>query len=104
MWFAGETGDNGHRMQGQDEPCTPLEEQPMRKWLVPLIVFGAGGIGAYLMTGNRRVFLRGWLARFYETPERWQEWNDSALAELKRIQEALNQIASSLEPQQQPGH
>lgn len=76
----------------------------MRRWLVPLIVFGAGGIGAYLLTGKRREALRGWLAELFESPERWQEWNDAALAELERIQQALNLIAQSLEPQEQAGH
>ncbi|HYV76024.1 MAG TPA: hypothetical protein VFB24_17355 [Candidatus Binatia bacterium] len=75
----------------------------MRKWLVPLIVFSAGGIGAYLLTGRRRGALRDWLAELFESPEQWQEWNEAALAELERIQQALNQIAQSLEPQEQAG-
>lgn len=75
----------------------------MRKWLVPLIVFSAGGVGAYLMTGNRREKVQEWLAGFLENPERWQEWNEGALEELEKIQDALNHIAQSLEPQQQAG-
>jgi hypothetical protein len=76
----------------------------MRKWLVPLIVFAAGGIGAYLISGHRREALRDWLSRFNEEPETWPRWNDSALAELERIQNALNQVAQSLEVHRQPGH
>lgn len=76
----------------------------MRKWLIPLIVFSAGGVGAYLITGNRREKVRDWLTSFFEHPERWQEWNEGALAELEKIQDALNHIAQSLEPQQQAGH
>jgi hypothetical protein len=76
----------------------------MRKWLVPLIVFGAGGIGAYLLTGKRREALRDWLAELFESPETWHEWNQTALTELDRIQQTLNQIARSLEPQHQTEH
>jgi hypothetical protein len=47
--------------------------------------------------------LRDWLAELFESPEQWQEWNEAALAELERIQQALNQIAQSLEPQEQAG-
>ena len=75
----------------------------MRKWLVPLIVFSAGGIGAYLLTGKRRETLREWLAEFFESPETWHEWNEGAQAELDLIQQALNQIAQSLEPRPQAG-
>ena len=76
----------------------------MRKWLVPLIVFSAGGIGTYLLTGKRREALRDWLAELFASPKQWHEWNETALAELERIQEALKQIAQSLEPQRQARH
>src|SRR6516164_2147773 len=88
----------------QDRLSASLKEQPMRKWLIPLVVFSAGGIGAYLLTGKRRETLREWLAELFESPETWHEWNEAALTELDRIQQALNQIAQSLEPQGQAEH
>jgi hypothetical protein len=81
-----------------------FEEQPMRKWLVPLIVLSAGGIGAYLFTGRRRDTLRGWLAELFENPKQWQDWNETAVAELDHIQQALSQIAQTLEPQHRAEH
>ena len=69
----------------------------MRKWLVPLLALGAGGVGAFFLTPKGRETVRGWWARFEPNPERWQDWNDSAQLELERIQNALNQISQSLE-------
>ena len=71
----------------------------MRKWLVPLLALGAGGIGAFFLTPKGRETVRRFLARFEATPERWQEWNESAQLELERIQNSLNQISRSLESQ-----
>jgi hypothetical protein len=75
----------------------------MRKWLVPLAVLGAGGVGAFLASPKGRETLRRWLAVWAEAPERWDEWNDAAQTELDRIQATLNQIAQSLEPRGEPG-
>jgi hypothetical protein len=69
----------------------------MRKWLVPLLALGVGGVGAFFLTPQGRETVRVWWARFESTPERWQDWNDSAQLELERIQNALNQISQSLE-------
>ena len=69
----------------------------MRKWLVPLLALGAGGIGAFFLTAKGRETVRALWARFEATPERWQEWNESAQLELERIQNSLNQISQSLE-------
>lgn len=76
----------------------------MRRWLVPLMVLGAGGVGAFFLTEKGRETLRGWLAKLEDAPERWEEWNESAQIELERIQNTLNQIAQSLEPHSQTGH
>jgi len=76
----------------------------MRKWLVPLAVLGAGGLGAFFLTDKGRETLRHWLAKFEQTPERWEAWNDNAQTELERIQTSLNQIAQSLGPHGEPGH
>jgi hypothetical protein len=71
----------------------------MRKWLVPLLALGAGGIGAFFLTPKGRETIRGLWARFEDSPKRWKEWNESAQSELERIQNALNQISQSLESQ-----
>ncbi len=76
----------------------------MRKWVVPLVVLGAGGAGAFFATDKGKETLRRWLAKFEEAPGPWGDWNESAQLELERIQAALNQIAQSLEPQGEPGH
>jgi DNA-binding PadR family transcriptional regulator len=76
----------------------------MRKWLVPLAVLGAGGVGAYFLSDKGRETLRRWMAAFEAAPEHWEQWNDAAQIELDRIQDALNQIAQSLEPHGEPGH
>ncbi len=71
----------------------------MRKWLVPLLALGAGGVGAFFLTAKGREIVRGVWARFEPIPERWQEWNDNAQLEMERIQNTLNQISQSLESQ-----
>ncbi len=75
----------------------------MRKWLVPLAVLGAGGVGAFFASPKGRETLRRWRAMWEDAPERWDDWNDAAQTELDRIQAALNQIAQSLEPHGEPG-
>ncbi len=73
----------------------------MRKWFVPLTVLGVGGIGAFLLTTRGRETLRRWRAAFEPSPELWEDWNENARLELERIQDALNQIAESLQPGRQ---
>lgn len=75
----------------------------MRKWWISLAVLGAGGLGAYLLSDKGRETARRWWAMVEDVPEQWGEWNDTAQAELERIQTTLNQIAQSLEPSQQAG-
>jgi len=69
----------------------------MRKWWVPFMVLGAGGVGAWLMTDRGRDTLRGWLAKLNSGPQHWYEWNEDALAELDQIQTSVNQVARSIE-------
>ena len=68
----------------------------MRKWLVPFMVLGAGGVSAWLMTDRGRETLRGWLAKLDSAPQHWDEWSENALAELDHIQTAVNQVAQSM--------
>ena len=78
-------------------------EQTMRKWLVPLVVVGAGGLGAFFLSEKGRETLKRWLAALDQSPGRWKEWNEAAQSELDGIQASLNQIAQSLEPHGEPG-
>ena len=75
----------------------------MRKWIVPLMVLGAGSVGAFFLSEKGRSALRSWLAKLESTPATWEDWNEGAQSELERIQSALNQIAQSLEPHSQAG-
>jgi|HubBroStandDraft_6_1064221.scaffolds.fasta_scaffold192036_2 hypothetical protein len=76
----------------------------MRRWYVPLTVLGLGSIGAFLLSERGRSALRGIFQGFRGAPERWLEWNDSLDSELQRIQNAVNQIAESLDPNPELGH
>ncbi len=94
------------KASGEDERIAPAaapEERAMRKWLVALGVLGVGGVGAFLLSERGQQALRRLLARFEENPEPWCDWNQTAQAELERIQTALNQIAQSLDPHGEPG-
>jgi hypothetical protein len=76
----------------------------MRRWYLPLTVLGLGGIGAFLLSPRGRAVLRELLERFQEAPDRLlEDWNDSFDNELERIQQALNQIAESLDPNPELG-
>jgi hypothetical protein len=82
-------------------PAAPAE-RAVRRWLVTLMVLGAGGIGAFLLSERGQQALRRRLAWFEEDPETWSDWNQAAQTELERIQSALNQIAQSLGPHGEP--
>ena len=76
----------------------------MRKWFVPLMVLGAGSVGAFFLTDKGRATLRGWLSRLDGDPERWEEWNEGSETELRRIKASLDQISQSLDPHGELGH
>ena len=75
----------------------------MRKWLVPLLMLGAGGAGALLLSERGRLALRRLLTKLESAPAVLDDWNESAQTELERIQLALEQISQSLEPRGEPG-
>lgn len=75
----------------------------MRKWLLPLLMLGAGGAGAFLLSERGRLALRSLLTKLQSAPAALDDWNDSAQLELERIQLALEQISQSLEPRGEPG-
>ncbi len=68
----------------------------MRKWFLPLTVLGLGGLGALALSERGRRAMEWFFERLDEAPDRLAEWNDSAQAELDRIQVALNDIADTL--------
>jgi hypothetical protein len=68
----------------------------MRKWYLPVAVFGLGSLGVLVLTERGREAV-AWLADQWEqAPERLQEFNEAAQRELDRIELALNQLAESL--------
>jgi len=75
----------------------------MRRWYVPLTVLGLGGIGALLLTEQGRSMLRKVTEKFWQAPERLLEWNDNLQSELDHIQQALDQIADTIDPRPQMG-
>ena len=68
----------------------------MGNWKVPLTLAGLGGVGAILLTSRGRKLIRSAAERFGQTPEKLQEWSDTALDELSKIQQALNELERSL--------
>jgi hypothetical protein len=75
----------------------------MRKWYVPLTVFGIGSLGAFLLSERGRNVLLSLLKNFREAPDRLPDLNDVAVSELDRIQAALDRIAEQLGPRPQLG-
>ncbi len=69
----------------------------MRKWFLPLTVLGIGGIGALLLSEAGRRSLEWFFDRLDEAPDRLAEWNESAQSELEKIQNALNEVADTLQ-------
>lgn len=75
----------------------------MRKWLLPLLMLGAGSAGAFLLSERGRTAVRGWLEKLQTAPDTFSAWNESAQTELERIQFALEQISQLLEPHGETG-
>jgi len=70
----------------------------MRKWYVPLTIAGLGGLGAFLLSESGRGVLR-WMGRYVRfNSQGILEWDETAEAELHRIQAALSTLADSLQP------
>jgi hypothetical protein len=69
----------------------------MRKWFVPLTMLGIGGLGALILSERGRQALDWIFDRIDEAPDRIAEWNDAAQQELEKIQNALNEIADTLQ-------
>jgi hypothetical protein len=69
----------------------------MRKWFVPLTMLGIGSLGALILSERGRQALDWIFDRIDEAPGRIAEWNDTAQQELDKIQDALNEIADTLQ-------
>jgi len=75
----------------------------MRKWLLPLLMLGAGSAGAFLLSERGRAAARRMLEKLQAAPATLDDWNENAQTELERIQLALEQISQSLEPHGETG-
>ncbi len=75
----------------------------MRKWYVPLTVLGLGSLGVLLLSERGRDRLRRLADSLEQAPDRLSEWNETAQAELERIQDALNRISEGMEPHAELG-
>lgn len=70
----------------------------MRRWFVPLAIFGVGALGAFVVSDAGRETLRWVRDRFEDAPEQLLSWNEAAQRELDRIEATLNRIAESITP------
>jgi hypothetical protein len=75
----------------------------MRKWYVPLTVFGISSLGLFLLSERGRNVLLSLRKNFHDAPDRFADLNDAAVSELDHIQAALDRIAEQLGPRPQLG-
>lgn len=68
----------------------------MRKWYLPVAVFGLGSLGLLVLTERGREVVTWLVDQVEQAPERLQGFNEAAQHELDRIELALNQLAESL--------
>lgn len=68
----------------------------MRKWYLPVAVFGLGSLGLLVLTERGREAVTWLVDQLEQAPERLQGFNEVAQQELDRIELALNQLAESL--------
>ncbi len=67
----------------------------MRRWYLPLTVFGLASLAALVLTQRGRQLLR-WLAENFEkAPDTLLQWNETTQSELERLRAAVNQLADS---------
>ncbi len=68
----------------------------MKKWYLPLVVLGAGGMGALLVSDAGRKLLDRLSEVFAEDANQLAQWNDTAERELETIQKAIDGVAEML--------
>jgi len=69
----------------------------MKKWILPLTVFGMGSLGVLALSDKGLEVIRWGVQRLTEAPGRFVEWNEAAQHELDRLQNAINEMAATLE-------
>ncbi len=69
----------------------------MKKWYMPLAVLGVGSLGALLLSDRGRQVVRWVIENLERHHETLLEWNEAAQRELDRLEEALNQVADSID-------
>ena len=67
------------------------------KWILPLAIFGMGGLGLLAVSDPGLAAVHGLVGRLQGAPGRVQDWNGAAQRELERIQRALDHVAEVLE-------
>lgn len=68
----------------------------MKKWYLPLVVLGAGGMGALLVSDAGRRLLDRLGEVFAEDAKQLTQLNDVAERELENIQKAIDGVAKLL--------
>jgi hypothetical protein len=81
------------------ETCPQQEDgvERMKKWILPLTVFGMGSLGVLALSDKGLEVIRWGVQRLTEAPGRFVEWNEAAQHELDRLQNAINEMAATLE-------
>ena len=70
----------------------------MRRWYLPLAIFGVGAVGALALSDAGQQLLRRLRDQVEDAPEQLLTWNEAAQRELDRVEATLNRIAESLAP------
>lgn len=70
----------------------------MRRWYLPLAIFGVGAVGALALSDAGQQLLRRVRDQFEDAPEQLLTWNEAAQRELDRVEATLNRIAETLAP------
>ena len=68
----------------------------MKKWYLPIVVLGAGGMGALLVSDAGRKLLDRLSELFSDDANQLAEFNETAERELENIQKAIDGVAELL--------
>lgn len=70
----------------------------VRKWTIPLMLAGLGGVGAALFTGRGRQFIRQAAWRLEPKAKSVSAaWNEAARNELTQLQQAVSELERNLD-------
>ena len=70
----------------------------MRRWFLPLAIFGVGAVGAFALSEAGQRTIRWMRDRLEDAPDQLLTWNEAAQRELDRIEATLNRIAETITP------